>query len=93
MSEPVIIRIGKKGITNSLLNELKEVLKKRKIVKVKLLRNFRETYEMDRWKVADLLSKKLGAKVVEIRGFTIILRQTKERVSTPLKDRNRKFQQ
>ncbi|RLE85653.1 MAG: RNA-binding protein [Thermoprotei archaeon] len=93
MSEPVIIRIGKKGITNSLLNELKEVLKKRKIVKVKLLRNFRETYEIDRWKVADLLSKKLGAKVVEIRGFTIILRQTKERVSTPLKDRNRKFQQ
>ncbi len=77
MEDIVVVRIGKKGITDEIIAEIDNVLEKRGIVKVKLLRNFRETYGIDRSEVATLLSEKLKACIEDVRGFTIILRRQK----------------
>ena len=80
----MVVRIGKKGITDGLLRELDTILRLRGAVKVKLLKNFREAYGIDRDArklVAEELSKTLGAEVVDIRGYVITLRRGKLRTS------------
>ncbi len=76
--ETVVVRVGKRGITEGLLSELDNVLRARGIVKVKLLRNFREAYGVgskSKYEIAAELAKTLGAEVVEVRGYTIVLRR------------------
>jgi len=80
MEVKIVVRIGKKGITNELVAELDSVLKKHGMVKVKLLKNFREIHGIDREKVAQILAEKLKAKIIEIRGFTITLKRTKTKI-------------
>ncbi len=66
------VQIGKKGITEEILSEIKEQLKKRKVVKIKFLKN--TDRENLKTKVADIAAR-VNAEVVEIRGFTTILRK------------------
>jgi len=80
--EIVVVRVGKRGITEGLLAELDNVLSARGVVKVKLLRNFREAYGVgskSKHEVAAELAESLGAEVVEVRGYTIVLRRRKAR--------------
>ncbi|MEM0303350.1 MAG: YhbY family RNA-binding protein [Archaeoglobaceae archaeon] len=69
--EMVKINVGKKGITESLINEINLQLEKRGIVKVKLLRNFES--RSNRSSVGEELAKRLGCKVKDVRGFVITL--------------------
>ncbi|RLE61341.1 MAG: RNA-binding protein [Thermoprotei archaeon] len=71
----VTVRIGKLGITPKIIKELDNVLKARGIVKIRLLKNFRDAYDTDRSEVAQLLSQELRAKIVGIRGYSIILQR------------------
>jgi len=76
--ELVVVRVGKKGVTEGLLRELDNVLRARGVVKVKLLRNFREAYGIDsrtKRSFAEDLARRLGARLVEVRGYTIVLRR------------------
>lgn len=73
----IVVRIGKRGITEENIQEIKNVLKKHKIMKVKLLKNFRENYPYNKEEVAKILAEKTESKIVEIRGFTIILAKKK----------------
>lgn len=80
--EVVVVRVGKKGITESLLSELDNILRARGLVKVKLLKNFRDAYGVEsknKEEVAAKLAKALGAEVVEVRGYSIIIRRRKAR--------------
>jgi RNA-binding protein len=80
--EIVVVRVGKKGITEGLLAELDNILRARGVVKVKLLRNFREAYGVEsgnKREVAAELAEALGAEVVEVRGYTIVLRRRRAR--------------
>ncbi len=65
------INVGKKGLTESLLNEINLLLDKRGIVKVKLLRNsgMRENKEL----VVKELIERLGCRVTDVRGFVITI--------------------
>lgn len=69
--EIVKINVGKRGITESLINEINLQLEKRGIVKVKLLKNFES--RSDRDSVVEELAKKLGCRVKDVRGFVITL--------------------
>jgi len=69
----IVVRIGKKGITEGLVEEIKRNLEKHKIVKIKLLKSYRETIEKSRQELADMIAKLVNAKVVEIRGYTLTL--------------------
>jgi len=75
----VTVRIGKKGITDALLREIDRVLESRGIVKVKMLRNFREATGADRFEVAKKVAEALNARLVEVRGFTFILKRSRGR--------------
>ncbi len=66
------VQIGKGGISEGVVEEIIAQLKKRKVVKIKFLRNadrsdFRKKIE----KIATLTN----AEIVEIRGFTAILKR------------------
>lgn len=62
--------IGKQGCTGTMIDEIVEQLKKRKLIKVKWLQNI----EVDPKDVA----LKAGATLVEVRGRTMVLREKKK---------------
>jgi RNA-binding protein len=68
--EPPKIRIGKRGITENIIQEIKNVLKKDKVLKIKCL----QVVPSESIKaIAENISRLTNSKVVEIRGKTIIL--------------------
>jgi len=80
------VRIGKSGVTESVLKEIDRMLKDREIVKVKLLKSVRKTG--DRRTIAAQVAEKLGAKLLGVRGGTFVLyrrkrENIKERKTTP----------
>ncbi len=75
----VVVRIGKRGVNQGVINEIRTVLKKKGAVKVKLLRNFRSA-GVDRHGFARELARMVGAELVGVRGFVIVLRRSGEEV-------------
>jgi len=68
--EPVI-RIGKNGLTENVLSEIKKHLKKRKLIKVKFLRAFIDG--KDKKAIAMKLAQETGGVLVEQVGFVAVL--------------------
>ncbi len=66
------VRIGKKGVTDNVLNEISEQLKKRKMVKIKFLKN---TDREELSEKAERIATKVNGKVVDVRGFTITIKK------------------
>jgi RNA-binding protein len=62
--------IGKQGCTATMIDEIVEQLKKRKMIKVKWLQNI----EVDPEEVASLAR----ARLVEVRGRTMVLEEKKK---------------
>ncbi len=67
------IHIGKKGVTQQVLNEIENRLKREGVVKIRILRSAIETTGMDRRELARFVAEKLGVRLVEVRGRTFIL--------------------
>ncbi|MFX0185348.1 MAG: YhbY family RNA-binding protein [Candidatus Hodarchaeota archaeon] len=67
-----VLQIGKKGVTNSFLEELKEQLNNNKYLKIKILKNSPFENRSDAFKV---LKQKLplDIEIVEKRGRTVIV--------------------
>ena len=65
------VRIGKRGITNSLIEEIKKQLKKRKIVKVKMLNSFIKN--KNKKEAATEIAIKTNSKIANMVGFTVVL--------------------
>ena len=63
--------IGKNGITEPVISEVKQQLNARKVIKVKVLRSAKE--EMDRKGIAEGVADSSGANLVELRGNTFVL--------------------
>jgi len=74
----VTVRIGKKGLTSNILEEIKRSLKAHGVVKIKLLRSFRESQKPDRHLFAKELAERVNADLVGIRGYTFILRERRK---------------
>ncbi len=67
------VRIGKSGISENVLKEIKRRLKKKGVVKVKILKSALKVEEKDRFEIAKGVAERIGAKLVEVRGRTFIL--------------------
>lgn len=65
------IWIGKQGCTETIIDEIVQQLKKRKIIKVKWLHNT----EVDPRELAE----RSGARLVEVRGRTMVLAEKKQK--------------
>jgi RNA-binding protein len=61
----VTLRVGKAGITETLVEELKLQLKERKLVKVRILKG-------DACEIAGNLATDAGVQLVEVRGKTAV---------------------
>lgn len=68
--EPAL-QVGKAGVTEALVEELRARLKRDDLVKVRLLKA--STEEADRHAVAEDLARRAGAALVEVRGNTAVL--------------------
>ncbi|AHC50561.1 hypothetical protein SUSAZ_00150 [Sulfolobus acidocaldarius SUSAZ] len=62
------IRIGKKGLNEGMVNEIKRRLKEHKVVKIRIGADVE-----DRKSFAKEVADKVNAKLVEVRGYTFIL--------------------
>jgi len=62
------VRIGKKGVTEGVIKEIKRRLDEHKVVKVKI-----GIEVEDRREFARLIAEKVNAKLIEVRGYTFIL--------------------
>lgn len=66
------MQIGKGGITDGVKREIKEQLKKRRIIKIKFLQNAdRENFK----EKIEKLAEDVNAEILEIRGFTAVLKK------------------
>ena len=71
---PVIVRIGKAGITESVIEEIKKQVKRRKVIKVKFLPA--HAAGKDKKAFANQLAEKTGTKIVSQVGFIVVLQRT-----------------
>jgi len=69
------LHVGKNGLTEGVINEIKHQLKKKNIIKVRMLKSFIKNSEMNRKELAKFVAKAVNAELVEVRGYTIILRK------------------
>jgi len=65
------VRVGKSGLTDAVIHEIVSQLKKRKIVKIKFLKSTRELGRIQ--SLAQELADKTGAKILDVRGGTVVL--------------------
>lgn len=63
------VHVGKDGVTDKVVDEIKRQLKAKRIVKVKLL----PSMEQDRYEAAEKLAAGASAVLIEVRGRTAVL--------------------
>ncbi len=66
-----IVRIGKNGITDNTIEEIRKNIKLRKLIKVKLLTSFND--EQDRHEAAKLIAEKTESLLVQVIGNNVVL--------------------
>ena len=66
-----IIKIGKNGLTDNIIEDIKNHLKKRKLIKVKLLRTF--IGEKDKKQIAQEIADKTDSTIIQQIGFVVVL--------------------
>lgn len=68
------LRIGKEGITEAVIKQLKNQLKKHKIIKVKFLPS---AIKNNKKQLAQELAEKTNTKIVHKVGFIVVLEKAK----------------
>ncbi len=70
---PIVVRIGKAGLTASVIEEIKKQVKKRKIIKIKFLPALAAGCEKKVF--ARELAEKTNTHLVSQIGFVVVLQQ------------------
>jgi RNA-binding protein len=69
--DPVMLQVGKGGISEGLIKEAKRLLKEHKIMKIRILRS--ALGSATKQQVANLFCERTGAELVGIRGNTAVV--------------------
>jgi len=81
-----LVRVGKEGVTDTLIMSLEDVLRTRELAKVKVLQNSEE----DTKEIAVVMAEKTGAELIHVMGRTILLfKENREKpvISDKLKEK------
>ena len=73
------VNIGKKGIYEGLLNEIKRRLEQEKVIKVRILKSAFKVLGMDRKEIAKKVAELVGARLVTVRGHTFVLEKVRKK--------------
>jgi len=65
------IRIGKNDVTENIINDVKMLVKKKKIVKIKVLRSALNSATMK--DIADKIVEETNLKIVQLRGHSVVV--------------------
>lgn len=66
-----IVRIGKNGLTQGTVNEIRLQLKKKKLIKIKLLKSF--VQGQDKKELARKIASLTNSEIIESVGFILAL--------------------
>lgn len=69
------VRIGKQGISDNMISEIKKTFSNKELIKVKFLRSVRETEDVD--EMIEKIIKKTGSTLIKKAGFMILLHKIK----------------
>ena len=64
-----IVRIGKDGLNQNIIQSILDAIESRELIKVKILQNCEE----DKDEVAKILSERTSSELVQVIGHTIVL--------------------
>ena len=70
------VAVGKNGVTDRVIEEIKSQLKRKRIIKIRL----HGESKLSRLEVANELATRSDAKLVDVRGFTVVLTRKKRRL-------------
>jgi RNA-binding protein len=70
------VAVGKNGVTDRVIEEIRSQLKRKRIVKIRL----HGESKLTRLEVANELATRADAKLVDVRGFTVVLTRKKRRL-------------
>ena len=79
---PADVIVGKSGLTDSVIAEIKRRLKEKRAIKVKMLKSALQTEGKDRKEMARSIAERVGARLLEVRGRTMILYMEEENVKS-----------
>ena len=79
---PADVIVGKSGLTDSVIAEIKRRLREKRAVKVKMLKSALQTEGKDRKEMARSIAERVGARLLEVRGRTMILYMEEENVKS-----------
>ena len=66
-----IVQVGKNGLTENVINEIKKVLKTKKLVKIKLTRGILE--ENDKKDISKMIADLTESKIISLVGFNLTI--------------------
>ena len=69
----VHVNIGKQGITENVIREIKRRLKDEEAIKVRVLRSFKKISGREVEDIAEEVAKKVDAEVVDVRGNVFVI--------------------
>lgn len=72
------VRIGKKGLSDNLIEEVKKAFKKNRIVKIKLLKSFPVNSKEALNELVRIISQKTGSRVIQVIGNSFSLYKEKD---------------
>nr|MDO8080770.1 YhbY family RNA-binding protein [Candidatus Freyarchaeota archaeon] len=70
-SEPATLILGKKGITEEFIEEVKRQLKRKRVIKIRTLKSVLAEQSMD--ELASAIAIKAKSQLLEARGYTMLL--------------------
>ena len=79
------MQIGKNGLSETVLKEIEQTLKKQKLIKIKCLKYFIESLEGENNKekiknTAEIIAKETKSQIINIVGFNITMARTLEKL-------------
>lgn len=67
------VQLGKKGLSKGFIEEVKNRLEKRGVVKIRILKSFIRSSGLDKELIARDVADACGAELRDMRGYTFIL--------------------
>jgi RNA-binding protein len=74
--DPAMMQIGKGGVSDNIVEEVKRLLKRHQYIKVRVLRS--AIGESNKTEIINLLCRKTGARLDGMRGNTAVIYKTRK---------------